>query len=79
LVVFGGGSFAGPLTSAANPLIIPPAVVQPSGAYVPSVLHLPAYVAGGAWRIIGGVNNSLRIGTYDPTGTTYGIVLPGVQ
>jgi len=79
LVVFGGGSFAGPLSTAANPLIIPPAVQQPSGAYLPSMLRVPAYVAGGAWKVVNGVNNNLRIGTFDPAGTTYGIVLPGVQ
>lgn len=66
--VFGGGTFAGPLLAVTTKIFIPPA----------SHLHLPAYFAGG-WPVFAGVNDMLRIATYDPAGITYDIVIPVVQ
>jgi hypothetical protein len=74
--VFGGGTFAGPLSSPSTVLTIPPAVVV-SGVTKPTSLHLPCYAAGGAWKVFGGVNNTLKIGITDPAGQQYAIVLPG--
>lgn len=82
--LFGGAStFAGPLSIASTSLKVPPAITSPNlqgqPITVSTVVHLPAYTAGGHWKVIAGVNDQMVVATRDPKGVAYVIILPGVR
>lgn len=80
MIVYGGsGTFAGPLTNAATGLVVEPAIVV-SNIPTATCLHQMGYAAaGGSWKVQAGTNDQLRVGTYDPNGVAYVIILSGVR